>query len=53
MLTQIMYGPRIGKEGSIRVGCSAAIYDPDGRVPLTRRADNGQWCLPSGGLEPG
>ena len=52
-MTQILYGDRLGREGKIRVGCSAAIFDKDGRVLLTRRADNGQWCLPSGGMEPG
>ncbi len=52
-MTQTMYGERIGKEGALRLGCSAAIFDSEGRVLLTRRADNGQWCLPSGGMEPG
>ena len=53
LMTQILYGERLGREGKIRVGCSAAIFDDTGRVLLTRRADNGQWCLPSGGMEPG
>ena len=52
-MTQIIYGDRIGKQGKIRLGCSAAIFDERGRVLLTKRLDNGQWCLPSGGLEPG
>ena len=52
-MTQVLYGDRIGKEGKIRVGCSAAIFDEQKRVLLTKRQDNGQWCLPSGGLEPG
>ena len=52
-MTQILYGERIGREGKIRVGCSAAIFNADEKVLLTRRADNGQWCLPSGGMEPG
>jgi 8-oxo-dGTP pyrophosphatase MutT (NUDIX family) len=52
-MTQIIYGDRIGKQGKIRLGCSAAIFDERGCVLLTRRADNGQWCLPSGALEPG
>jgi 8-oxo-dGTP pyrophosphatase MutT (NUDIX family) len=52
-MTQITYGDRIGKHGKIRLGCSAAIFDENGRVLLTKRQDNGQWCLPSGGLEPG
>ena len=52
-MTQVLYGERISRQGKIRLGCSAAIFDEHGRVFLTRRADNGQWCLPSGGMEPG
>jgi 8-oxo-dGTP pyrophosphatase MutT (NUDIX family) len=52
-MTQVLYGERISKQGNIRLGCSAAIFDDQGRIFLTRRADNGQWCLPSGGMEPG
>ena len=52
-MTQILYGDRIAKQGRIRLGCSAAIFDKQGRVLLTKRLDNGQWCLPSGGVEPG
>ena len=52
-MTQILYGERIGKQGKIRLGCSAAILDEHGRILLTRRADNGLWCLPGGGMEPG
>ena len=52
-MTQVLYGPRLGKEGKLRVGCSASILDEQGRVLLTKRRDNGQWCLPSGGMEPG
>jgi ADP-ribose pyrophosphatase YjhB (NUDIX family) len=35
------------------LGCSAAIFDERGRILLTRRADNGQWCLPGGRMESG
>ena len=52
-MTQVLYGPRLGKQGKLRLGCSAAIFDQDGRILLTRRADNGQWCLPGGGVESG
>ena len=52
-MTQILYGERLGRTGKLRVGCSAAIFDDEGRVLLTRRADNGQWCLPSGGMDAG
>jgi len=41
-------------QGKIRLGCSAVIFDTNReQVLLTRRADNGMWCLPSGGVDPG
>ncbi len=53
-MTQIRIGKRIGRAGKIRLGCIALLFDNEReRVLLARRADNGQWCLPSGGLEPG
>lgn len=53
-MSQVLYGPRLGKEGSIRVGCSAVIFDDTRRkVLLTQRADNGRWCLPGGQMEAG
>jgi len=51
---RIHYGDRIGKNGKLRIGCSAVIFDETGqKVLLTRRTDNGQWCLPGGAMEPG
>jgi isopentenyldiphosphate isomerase len=41
-MTQILCGDRLSKQGKIRLGCSAAIFDEHGRILLTRRADNGQ-----------
>lgn len=29
------------------------IQDGDGRILLTRRTDNGRWCLPGGHIDPG
>jgi 8-oxo-dGTP pyrophosphatase MutT (NUDIX family) len=53
-MTQILFGERIGRQGKIRLGCSAVLFDAKReKILLTRRADNGQWCLPSGGVEPG
>ena len=52
-MTKVLYGPRLSKQGKIRLGCSAAIFDERGRILLTRRADNGQWCLPGGRMESG
>ena len=53
-MTQILFGDHIGKQGKIRLGCSAVLFDTNReKILLTRRADNGQWCLPSGAVEPG
>lgn len=53
-MTKLLTGERIGKLGQIRLGCSATIFDPTRqKVLLTQRSDNGQWCLPSGGVDPG
>ncbi len=53
-MTRILHGERIGKSGAILLGCSAIIFDPTKqKILLTRRTDNGQWCLPGGRLEPG
>jgi 8-oxo-dGTP pyrophosphatase MutT (NUDIX family) len=53
-MTQVLYGPRLGKEGQLRVGCSAVIFDEKReKVLLTQRTDNGRWCLPGGHMESG
>lgn len=52
-MTQILYGPRLGKEGKIRLGTSAIIFNGEGKFLLTQRQDNGQWCLPGGAVESG
>ena len=53
-MTQIFYGDRIGKSGELRLGACAVIFDKDRtKVLLTRRADNGLWCLPGGKMESG
>lgn len=52
-MTQVLYAEGISKQGELRLGCSAAIFDDQGRIFLTRRTDNGQWCLPGGGMESG
>jgi 8-oxo-dGTP pyrophosphatase MutT (NUDIX family) len=53
-MTRVLRGERIGKNGRIRLGCSAVIFDQKReKVLLTKRADNGLWCLPSGGVDPG
>ena len=53
-LTRVVNGERIGKQGQLRLGCSAILLDKKlSKVLLTRRADNGLWCLPGGVIEPG
>ena len=52
-MTQVLYGERLGRQGKLRLGCSAAIFDEQRRILLTRRADNGQWCMPGGAVESG
>ncbi len=52
-MTQILYGDRLGKQGQLRLGCTAIIFDENERVLLTRRTDNGQWCLPGGAMDSG
>ena len=52
-MTQLIYGDRIGQTAQISTGCSAVVWDADGKILLTRRADNGFWCLPGGRVEAG
>ena len=52
-MTQIFYGPRLGKEGKLRLGTSAIIFNHEGKFLLTQRQDNRQWCLPGGAVESG
>jgi 8-oxo-dGTP pyrophosphatase MutT (NUDIX family) len=52
--TKVVDGDRIGRKGRLRLGCSAVLFTKDRQaILLTRRADNGQWCLPGGMIEPG
>jgi 8-oxo-dGTP pyrophosphatase MutT (NUDIX family) len=46
-------GERVGRQGTLRLGASATIFDAQGRLLLTQRRDNGLWCLPGGGMDPG
>jgi ADP-ribose pyrophosphatase YjhB (NUDIX family) len=53
-MTKVLYGERLGKNGELRIGCSATIFDDTRqKVLLTRRVDNGLWCLPGGHMDPG
>ncbi len=54
VLTTVLKGKRITRHGQLRLGCSAVLLDDTGTcVLLTRRADNGQWCLPGGRVDAG
>ena len=53
-MAKIIQGDRVGKNGTLAVGCSAAIFDPGKKkILLVCRADNGRWAVPGGYMEPG
>ncbi|UBF27043.1 NUDIX domain-containing protein [Kovacikia minuta CCNUW1] len=53
-MAKILLGDRIAKLGKVTLGCSAAIFDATGqKLLLTRRSDNGRWCMPGGRVDPG
>ncbi len=53
-MSTVRYGERVGKEGLLRVGASALVLDEAReKVLMTQREDNGRWCLPGGGMDPG
>jgi 8-oxo-dGTP pyrophosphatase MutT (NUDIX family) len=53
-MAKYIHGERVGKLGRLALGCSATIFDPERqKILLTRRTDNGRWCLPGGRVEAG
>jgi ADP-ribose pyrophosphatase YjhB (NUDIX family) len=53
-MTKIIHGERVGKLGKIHLSCSAVLFNSEkNQVLLTRRTDNGMWCLPGGMIDPG
>ena len=53
-MVNIIRGNRVGKNGSLGVGCSASVFDVSGeKVLLVRGADDGKWAVPGGYMEPG
>ncbi|MEP7290338.1 MAG: NUDIX domain-containing protein [Chloroflexota bacterium] len=53
-MAKVIHGERIGKTAQLRNGCSAIIFDATReKILLTRRTDNGRWCLPGGATDPG
>ena len=54
VVAKIIYGERIGKLAKLAPSGSAIIFDSKRQcVLLTRRTDNGRWCLPGGAMDPG
>lgn len=43
----------VGSDLILMPGAMIALLDRDGRVLMTRRTDDGTWCLPAGAAEPG
>jgi 8-oxo-dGTP pyrophosphatase MutT (NUDIX family) len=43
----------IGSELALMPGAMVALRRDDGQILLTKRADDGTWCLPAGAAEPG
>jgi len=53
-VARIVVGERVGKLGRMAIGCSASVFDSaKQKMLLTRRTDNGQWCVPGGYMEAG
>ena len=53
-MAQYAYGERIGRTAQLKLGASALILNDTGEhILLTRRTDNGRWCLPGGAMDPG
>jgi 8-oxo-dGTP pyrophosphatase MutT (NUDIX family) len=53
-MTEEIYGERVGRQGRLAVGTSAAIFDSQQhRLLLQQRSDNGAWCVPGGSMEAG
>ena len=53
-MAKMIYGDRIGRFAVLRPSSAGVIFDSTGeRVLLVRRSDNGQWDVPSGGIDPG
>jgi 8-oxo-dGTP pyrophosphatase MutT (NUDIX family) len=43
----------VGNDLILMPGAMVALQRSDGRILLTKRADDHTWCLPAGGAEPG
>jgi ADP-ribose pyrophosphatase YjhB (NUDIX family) len=53
-MPRIFEGDKIGLSANMRLACSAAIFNETRlRILLMQRSDDGTWCLPGGGVNPG
>lgn len=52
-MSTLEFGDRIGKTAKLSPSVSGFVFDEFRRLLLTRRMDNGRWCLPGGHIEPG
>lgn len=53
-MARFIHGDRIGKKAKLRPSVIALIFNRNKEaVLLTRRTDNGLWCLPGGAMDPG
>ena len=53
-MSRLIYGDGIGKLGKLTLCCGAIIFDTASeKVLLTRRSDNGRWCIPGGAMNAG
>lgn len=53
-MTHFEYGDRIARDAILTPSAGAIIFsDNRTKVLLTKRADNGEWCLPGGMMDPG
>lgn len=53
-MVKVISGERIGKEGSLGIGCSAFVFDPKReKVLLIQRSDDRKWAVPGGAMMAG
>jgi ADP-ribose pyrophosphatase YjhB (NUDIX family) len=51
---RVIEGERIAKTALLKVGCSGIVFDESRqKILLTRRSDNGRWCIPGGAVDAG
>jgi ADP-ribose pyrophosphatase YjhB (NUDIX family) len=53
-MVNVILGERVGKQGKLTVGCSAAVFDSSRqRILLVRRSDTARWAVPGGYMDAG